>query len=87
MKEKKLSETPTATYCGLGGTLGIAIIYIFKPPFLSSAAHDPARLLEFLLIWWLLSFIGGLVTGQLKLTGRKSDQDKDTKGGINNVRA
>ena len=75
VKEKKLSETPTTTYAGLGGTLGIAIIYIFKPPFLSSAAHDPARLLEFLLIWWLLAFIGGLVTGQLKITGRKSDQD------------
>ena len=78
VKEKKLSETPTATYFGLGGTLGIAIIYIFKPPFLSSAAHDPARLLEFLLFWWLLSFIAGLLTGQLKSTGRKSDQNNDT---------
>lgn len=71
----QISKRPTVIYWGLGGTLGIAIIYIFKPPFLWSAAHDPARLLEFLLIWWLLAFIGGLVTGQLKLTGRKSDQD------------
>lgn len=74
MKEKKLSERPTCLYYGLGGTLGIAIIYIFKPPFFSFIANDPARLLEYLLMWWLISLIGALVTGQLKIAGRKSDR-------------
>ncbi len=76
---KQLSERPTALYHGLGGTLGVAIIYIFKPPFLPPNVTDnPARLLEFLLIWWLVSFIGGLLMGQFKITGQKSDEDKDT---------
>ena len=75
---KQLSERPTALYYGLGGTLGVAIIYIFKPPFLSSNITDnPARLLEFLLIWWLISFIAALLLGQLKITSRESDKDKD----------
>ena len=71
----QITKRPTAIYHGLGGTLGIAIIYIFKPPFFPSNATDPARLLEFLLIWWLISFIGALVMGQLKLTSPKSDKD------------
>ncbi len=45
------------------------LIYNFKPPFSSFIANDPAQLLEYLLMWWLISFIGALVTGQLKLTG------------------
>jgi len=69
---KRMSQKPTFLYFGLGGTIGVALIYIFKPAFLSnSITNDPGRLLEWLLVWWLVSFIGGLSLGQLKIS--KSD--------------
>ena len=71
---KELSERQTAVFCGLGGTLGVAIMYIFKPPFLSSFANSAESLLEFLLFWWLLCVIGGLVMRQLKFSSFKSDR-------------
>lgn len=58
-------------FYGIGGTIGIAIIYIFKPPFFPpTITHNPARLLEFLLIWWLVSFIGWLIMSQIKINKR-----------------
>ena len=65
---KRLSERPTFLYYGLGGTIGIVLIYIFKPSFLSPGIIDnPERLLEILLVWWLVSFVGGLALGQIKI--------------------
>ena len=76
---EQLSKKPTALFYSLGGTLGVAIIYIFKPPFLPpNITHNPARLLEFLLIWWTSSFVGALVTGQFKITGHKPDNDSES---------
>ena len=69
----RLSERPTAIPCGLGGTIGIAIIHISKPSFLGAFGTDPERLLEFLLIWWFIVFVASLVTGELKLRSLKSD--------------
>ncbi len=70
---KRLAKRPTAIACGLGGTIGIAIIHIFKPSFIGSFANDPERLLEYLLIWWLIVFIASLVTGELKWSSPKPD--------------
>ena len=46
---------------GLGGTIGIVLVYIFKPPFMSLDTLDTqADLFMFLTTWWIASLIGRL---------------------------
>jgi len=52
---------------GIGGAISLAFIYVYDLPYLFRFAGDPSKLLRWILVWWLVSLLGALIVGQLKV--------------------
>lgn len=59
----------------MGGTIGLVILFIFRPILPHALTIDITEFFDWLVLWWLLSFIGGLVFGQLKIHRPDSQED------------
>ena len=67
MMRKQLSKKPTALYVGLGGTIGLVVIFLLEPFMPQALSMDTAEFLQRLITWWCMTFIVALALGQLKI--------------------
>lgn len=72
---RRIKKTPAFLGHGLGGTIGLVILFIFRPFLPQALVIDFADFFDWLVLWWLLSLIGGLVFGQLKINKPGSPDD------------
>ncbi len=67
MMRKQLSKKPTALYVGLGGTIGLVVIFLLEPFMPQALSKDTAEFLRRLITWWCMTFFVALALGQLKI--------------------
>ncbi len=59
---------------GAGGTITIAMVYLFRTVFLEQTFSSPAG---WLLVWWFVSGLGAVFIGPFKVFEPKHPNNKD----------
>ena len=74
---KQLSEKPTTLYVGLGGTIGLVLIFVLEPFMPQALSLNVPEFLQWLTTWWCMTFVVALALGQLKINRPNSSDDQD----------
>lgn len=64
---KQLSQKPTTLHVGLGGSIGLVIIFLLEPIMPQALSLNVAEFLQWFTTWWCMTFVVALALGQLKI--------------------
>ena len=67
MMRKQFSKKPTTLYVGLGGSIGLVIIFILEPVMPQALSMNAVEFLQRFITWWFMTFLVALAFGQLKI--------------------
>ncbi len=72
---KQLSTKPTTLHVGLGGTIGLVLIFLLQPFMPQVLSLSASGFLQWLTTWWCMTFVVALALGQLNINRPNDDQD------------